>query len=329
MKIAIDAMGGDQAPSEIVKGAALAAAEYSQAELILVGQEQAIRGAMVDQLPPNISIYAAEETITSEDEPVKAVRKKKNSSMVVAGRLVKEGKADAMISAGNTGALMATGLLVVGRVPGVERPALAPMLPTLDGVGVLALDLGANMDATPEQLLQYALMGSMYRTKIDGMKQPRVGLLNVGTEDGKGNEVSKAAFSLLKEAKIHFVGNVEARDVLERNCDILICDGFVGNILLKAMEGTANTIMGMLKHEFKKSLWTKLAALIMKPGLTQFKQKLDYREHGGAPLLGVNGICMKSHGSSDANAIKNGIRQAIRAIDQNLVESFKMEFSGK
>ncbi|CRF28688.1 Phosphate acyltransferase [Mycobacterium tuberculosis] len=232
-----------------------------------------------------------------------------------------------MISAGNTGALMATGLLVVGRIPGIERPALAPMLPTTDGEGILALDLGANMDATAEQLVQYAIMGSLYRSKVHGLREPRVGLLNVGTEAMKGNEVAKTAFPLLEQAPIRFVGNVESRDVLRKPCDVVVCDGFAGNIMLKSMEGTAAVIFSALKEEFTRTWYTKLAAAIVKKGLGQFRKKLDYTEHGAAPLLGINGLVLKSHGSSNALAFKNAVRQARIALKNDLVRSISTEIS--
>lgn len=326
MRIAIDAMGGDHAPDAVVAGALQAAAEWPDTQLILVGRKDRLEPLLAG-CPSNVRLHHAEEMIGAEDEPVKAVRRKKDASMVVAGQLVRAKEADAMISAGNTGALMATGLLVVGRIKGIERPALAPMIPSMDGEGVLALDLGANMDATPEHLLQYAIMGSVYRSKVHGVAKPRVGLLNVGTEPGKGNELTKAAFPLLQEAPIHFVGNVEARDVLSGTCDVLVCDGFVGNILLKSLEGTAGAIFSALKTEFTRSLSTKLAAAVLKPGLSQFKKKLDYTEHGGAPLLGIDGLVLKSHGSSDAHAFKNAVRQARTALQNGLVEAISSEIS--
>lgn len=249
--------------------------------------------------------------------------------MVVAGRLVHDKEADAMISAGNTGALMTTGLLVVGRMEGIERPALAPIIPTMDGRGVLALDLGANMDAKPEHLAQYALMGSIYREKVAGISKPRVGLLNVGTEAKKGNELTKAAYPLLAELPINFIGNVEARDVLTGACDVLVCDGFAGNILLKSLEGTAGALFSVLKQEFTKSLKNKLAAAVLMPSLRGMKQMMDYKQHGGAPLLGLSGLVVKSHGSSDSEAIKNGVRQARLAIENRLTESISQEISGK
>ncbi|WP_214629288.1 phosphate acyltransferase PlsX [Paenibacillus agaridevorans] len=329
MRIAIDAMGGDHAPDLIVKGALEAAAEWPDTELLLVGDTAAIEPLFGGAKPDNVTIHHADDVIGPDDEPVRAVRRKKGASMVVAGTLVKEGHAEAMLSAGNTGALMATGLLVVGRMEGIERPALAPMMPTMDDKGVLALDLGANMDAKPEHLLQYAIMGSIYRAKVHGMDKPRVGLLNVGTEAMKGNEISKATFELLEKAPIHFIGNVEARDVLNRNCDVLICDGFAGNIMLKAMEGAAGTIFTSLKDAFGQSLLTKMAAAIMLPRLKQLKKKMDYKEHGGAPLLGLNGLVVKCHGSSDVVAVKNAVRQARVALQAKLIDSITAEINGK
>ncbi|MCL6457117.1 MAG: phosphate acyltransferase PlsX [Gorillibacterium sp.] len=324
MRIAIDAMGGDNAPEAVVEGALMAARAWPDTEIILVGKVSRIEALLRDK-PSNLTLVGAEDMITSHDEPVKAVRNKKDSSMVVAARLVREEKADAFISAGNSGALLASGLLIVGRVPGIDRPALAPMIPTIDGVGTLALDVGANMDVKPENLLQFALMGSIYRSKVDGMASPRVGLLNVGTEESKGNDLTKAAYPLLKEAPIHFVGNVEARDVLAGECDVLVCDGFAGNILLKTLEGTAGTMFKMLKQQFTKSTMSKLAAAVLAPGLKEFKKKLDYTETGGAPLLGLKGLVLKSHGSSNALAIMNAVRQARTALSNKLVESISAE----
>ncbi|CAM2899373.1 phosphate acyltransferase PlsX [Paenibacillus sediminis] len=328
MRIAIDAMGGDHAPKSNVEGALAAAELWKDTEIVLVGDQNQLE-PLIDNKPANVTIHHASEVIEGEDEPVKSVRRKKDASMVVAGRMVEEGKADAMISAGNTGALMTTGLLVVGRMEGIERPALTSMFPTVDNKGVLVLDLGANMDAKPEHLVQYALMGSLYREKLHGLDRPRVGLLNVGTEAKKGNELTKAVYPLLEEMPINFVGNVEARDVLLGVCDVLICDGFAGNILLKTLEGTAGTLFSILKQEFTSSLKNKLAAAVLMPSLRGIKEKMDYKEYGGGLLIGLKGLVVKGHGSSDATAIKNAIRQARSAIQSGLNESISKEISGK
>ncbi|NOU93473.1 phosphate acyltransferase PlsX [Paenibacillus sp. LMG 31456] len=329
MRIVIDAMGGDNAPDVVVTGALEAAKEWGDITLILVGDAAKIE-PLISQAggkPQNVEVVHAAEIIEADDEPVKAVRRKKDASMVVAGRMVHNREADAMISAGNTGALMTTGLLVVGRIKGIDRPALAPMIPSIDGKGMLALDLGANMDATAEQLLQYAIMGSIYRNKVHGIAKPRVGLLNVGTEAMKGNELTKAAYPLLEQAPIHFIGNVESRDVLRGPCDVLVCDGFAGNIMLKSVEGAASVIFSTLKTEFLRNFATKLAALVLKPGITRFRRSFDYTEHGAAPLLGINGLLLKSHGSSNATAIKNAVRQARIALQNDLVTSISTEIS--
>lgn len=329
MRIAIDAMGGDHAPDVVVAGAREAAREWKDTTIILIGDaaliEPLIRQA--GDKPSNLEVIHASEVIESDDEPVKAVRRKKDASMVVAGRMVQEKKADAMISAGNTGALMTTGLLIVGRIEGIDRPALTLTIPSIDGKGMVALDMGANMDASPEQLVQYAIMGSIYRKKVHGVVKPRVGLLNVGTEAMKGNELTKAAFPLLEQAPIHFVGNIESRDLLSGPCDVLVCDGFAGNIMLKSLEGAASTIFAALKTEFTRNLATKAAAVILRPGITKFKRQFDYSEHGAAPLLGVNGLVLKSHGSSNALAIKNAIRQARLSIQNDLLESIVKEIN--
>lgn len=328
MRIAIDAMGGDHAPDVVVEGVLEAAKTWRDVELILVGDQAKIEPLLTER-HDHVVIKHAAEVINGDDEPVRAVRRKKEASMVIAGQMVKEGHADAMISAGNTGALMATSLLVIGRIPGIARPALATMLPTIDGHGVLALDLGANMDADPNQLVQYAVMGSIYRHKAEGIASPRVALLNVGTEDMKGNELTKTTSALLQEAPINFIGNVEARDVLETNCDVLVCDGFVGNIMLKAMEGTGNAIFKIMKEEVSQSSMAKLGALFMRPNLRKIKRRMDYTEYGGALMLGVNGVCIKSHGSSNALAIKNGINMARKALQNNVVETMSLAFDDK
>lgn len=327
MRIAIDAMGGDYAPKEIVAGAIAAAKEHADIKILLVGDQHQLEPLIAEKQLSNLQIVHADEMIAADDEPVRAVRRKKNSSMVVAGRLVKDKEADAMLSAGNTGALMATGLLVVGRIAGIERPALAPLLPSMDNTGLLALDLGANMDATPEQLLQYAIMGSIYRQRVEGIKSPRVGLLNVGTEEMKGNELTKTAYEALKDSQLNFVGNIESKEILQRPCDVLVCDGFSGNIMLKSYEGAASVIFNELKTAFKQTWLTKLAAAVMLPKLKGLKKKLDPNEFGGAPLLGINGLVLKIHGSSDARAVQAAVLQAKTAVDNDLIGSITAEMN--
>ncbi|WP_408010949.1 phosphate acyltransferase PlsX [Pseudalkalibacillus sp. A8] len=318
MRIAIDAMGGDHAPEQMVLGAVKAVNQYTDLEVVLVGDENKINQYMTGS--DRISIIHTSEMISSEDEPVRAVRRKKQASMVLSAVEVKEARADACISAGNTGALMTTGLLHVGRIPGIDRPALSPTLPTLDGQGFVLLDVGSNMDAKPEHIFQYALMGSVYSEKVRGIKKPRVGLLNVGTEDGKGNELSKQTFQLLKETDlVHFVGNVESRDLLDGVADVVVCDGFSGNLVLKTIEGTAMSIFKMLKEQLMSSVRSKLAAAVLKPEFKTIKEKLDYSEYGGAALFGLRAPVIKAHGSSDANAVLNAIRQARHMVEHDMV----------
>ena len=239
--------------------------------------------------------------------------------------MVKDNEANAVISAGNTGALMTAGLLIAGRIKGIERPALAPVLPTTGKNGVLVLDVGANIDPKPENLAQYAIMGKIYAEQILGIPNPRIGLLNIGVEENKGNELTKSTYPLLKELPINFVGNVEAREVPSGVCDVLICDGFTGNMVLKLTEGLGKSIFTMLKDVFTKNLTTKFAAILLKPGLKEFKKRMDYTEVGGAPLLGVNGAFIKAHGSSDAKAIKNAIRQARLFLMNQVIEKISSE----
>lgn len=321
MRIAIDAMGGDNAPKEIVLGAIQAVEAFSNIEIILVGDENKIKEHMNEV--ERISIIHTDEVITSTDEPVRAVRRKKNASMVLAAKEVAEGRADACISAGNTGALMATGLFIVGRIEGIERPALSPTLPTIGGEGFVLLDVGANVDAKPEHLVQYALMGSIYSQKVRNIEKPRVGLLNIGTEEKKGNELTKHTYELLKKADIHFIGNVEARDLMDGAADVVVTDGFTGNMVLKTVEGTAMSIMKMLKTALMSSMKSKLAAAVLKPNLYQLKSKMDYSEYGGAGLFGLKAPVVKAHGSSDATALFNAVRQTRDMVEQNVSEKIK------
>ncbi|MED4202618.1 phosphate acyltransferase PlsX [Neobacillus mesonae] len=327
MKIAIDAMGGDNAPKEIVLGAMKAVESFADLEIILVGDENKINETLTGH--NRISVIHTTEVILGTDEPVRAVRRKKTASMVLAAQQVTDGLADACLSAGNTGALMAAGLFVVGRIEGIDRPALAPTLPTIGGEGFLLLDVGANADAKPEHLLQYAIMGSIYCQKVRGITSPRIGLLNIGTEEKKGNELTKHAFELLKSANLNFVGNVEARDLLNGVADVVVTDGFTGNMVLKTIEGTALSMFKMLKTTLMASFKSKLAAAVLKPNLMELKNTLDYSEYGGAALFGLKAPVIKAHGSSNAQAIFSAIRQTremttnqvVGLIKQNIEES--------
>ncbi|MFD2212887.1 MULTISPECIES: phosphate acyltransferase PlsX [Bacillaceae] len=319
MKLAIDAMGGDNAPQAVVEGVMKAITAFPDLEVTLIGQEDKIKTYLTDST--RISILHTDEVIEATDEPVRAVRRKKNASMVLMANEVKEGRADGCISAGNTGALMTAGLFVVGRIEGIERPALSPTLPTLNGKGFLFLDVGANVDAKPEHLLQYAIMGSIYVEKVRGVKNPRVGLLNVGTEDKKGNELTKQTYELLKQTDLNFVGNVESRDLMESVADVVVTDGFTGNIALKTIEGTALSVFSMLKSALTSNLKSKIAAGILKPQLKSIKQQMDYSEYGGAALFGLKAPVIKAHGSSDANAIYNAIRQTKDMVSYDVAET--------
>lgn len=316
MKLAIDAMGGDHAPASIVEGAMKAIAHLPDVQITLIGDEAKIREHLTDDT--RITIVHTTEMITADDEPVRAVRRKKEASLVLMANQVKEKEADACISAGNTGALMSAGLFVVGRTKGIQRPALSPTLPTIDGKGFVLLDVGANVDATPKHLLQYAIMGSIYAEKVRGIKNPTVGLLNVGTEDGKGNDLTKKAFELMEEAPVNFIGNVEARDLLAGVADVVVTDGFSGNVALKTIEGTADMMFSLLKETFMSSGKTKLAAVMMKKDLKKLKDQLDYSEYGGAGLFGLAAPVIKAHGSSNGQAIFNAIKQACHMVEHEV-----------
>ncbi|SDM02391.1 phosphate acyltransferase PlsX [Bacillus sp. OK048] len=321
MRLAIDAMGGDHAPKEIVIGAMKAVKAFSDIHITLVGDEAKIKEYLTNQ--ERISILHTTEVILGTDEPVRAVRRKKTASMVLAAQQVADGKADACISAGNTGALMAAGLFVVGRIEGIDRPALSPTLPTIGGAGFLLLDVGANVDAKAEHLLQYAIMGSIYSEKVRGVVNPRIGLLNIGTEEKKGNELTKQTFELLKTANINFVGNVEARDLLEGVADVVVTDGFTGNMVLKTVEGTAMSMFKMLKSTLMSSLKSKLAAAVLKPEFITLKNTLDYSEYGGAGLFGLKAPVIKAHGSSNGQSIFSAIRQTREMVEKDVVGLIK------
>jgi glycerol-3-phosphate acyltransferase PlsX len=324
VRIALDLHGGDHAPHAVIEGVLRAAKTWQDITYVLLTTDE----KLVPQGVSNLEVHRVSEVITAEDEPVRAVRRKKDSSIVIGCQLVKDGKVDAFISGGNTGALMAAGVFYTGRMKGVERPALAPVFPTLNGQGMLVLDVGANPEAKPEHLRQYAVMGSVYAQKVLRFSNPRVGLLNIGTEAGKGTSLMKETFALLeKETELNFVGNIEPRDLFDAPCDVLVCDGFSGNILLKSVEGAAKAIFERLKGEFTKNLFTKLAAVIMAPGLRQFKSDLDYKEHGGAPLLGLAGPVIKAHGSSDATAFFHAVRQARRFVEGQVIAQIEAELA--
>lgn len=321
MRLAIDAMGGDHAPKVIVEGAMEAIAENKKLSVTLVGDEDEIKKYLTND--ERITIIHTTEEITAEDDPIRAVRRKKDASLVLAAKEVKEKRADACISAGNTGALVVSGLFVVGRIKGIDRPALSPTLPTSNGRGFLLLDAGANVDASPHNLVQFAMMGSIYSEKVRLIKNPKVGLLNIGTEEGKGNSVTKKTYNLLKSAPINFIGNVEARDLLSGVADVVVTDGFSGNITLKAIEGAALHVMTLLKRTLTSSIKTKLAAGLIKNDLLKLKSELDYPEYGGAALFGLSASVIKSHGSSNSRAIYHTIRQACHMIENDVISTIE------
>jgi phosphate acyltransferase len=324
MIVVVDGMGGDHAPAAIV-GGCVEALKDNDAHIIITGPEELIASELnkYSYDKARIEIVDAKEVIDPNEHPVMAVRKKKNSSLSVALDLVKTGKAHAVISAGSTGAFMAGALFIVGRIKGVERPALAPVMPGKNN-SFMIIDCGANAECKPSNLLQFGIMGKIYMQSVLNISNPTVGLINIGAEEEKGNELTKATFKILKNSSLNFVGNVEPRDVSNGDVDVLVCDGFVGNTVLKMFEGVASNIFEMLKKEIMASTRTKLGGLLLKPVFNKFKKKFDYKEVGGAAFLGVNGICIKAHGSSDAKAIKNAIKQAKLFYDNNLIEKIRL-----
>ena len=317
-------MGGDNAPREIVKGSVEAVMEYGIG-IILTGDGQRLEDELKKRNAPMeyFKIIHTSQVISMEDSPVMAIRKKTDSSMGKGLELVREDPGSVLISAGSTGALVAGGLLKVGRIKGIDRPALTSVLPNRKS-GTLLIDMGANTECKPENLAQFAMMGTIYMEKVLGRSHPTVGLLNIGTEETKGNGLYKSAYKLLREMKnINFAGNVEAREVPAGAVDILVCDGFTGNIVLKYTEGLALNLFGMLKEEMMRTAMSKLGALMLKPGLRKFKKMMDYAEIGGAPLLGINGGIIKAHGSSNATAIKNAIRQGRLFSENGVLDSIK------
>jgi len=326
-KIAVDAMGSDGAPSVEVDGAVQAAAEYG-IPIILVGQEDRIRDLLakhdISGLP--IEIVHANEVITMEDAAATAARRKKDSSVHVAARLMREGAISGVVSAGNTGAVMATAKMIMGTLAVVDRPALSTVLPTQKQKPAILLDVGANVDCKPHHLEQFAIMGDVYSRAIFGIRRPRIGLLSIGEEDSKGNELTKEAFKSLKRAPINFIGNVEGRDIFKGDVDVIVCDGFTGNVALKLSEGLYEAFASMLKQELQKTLSAKVGAIFAQNAFRQFKHRLDYSEYGGAPLLGIKGITIVCHGRSNANAIKNAVRVADEFCKHNVNRVIEAEF---
>lgn len=326
--IALDAMGGDQFPKPEIEGALEAAATFG-VRVILVGREDVVykelnRHPQWKTLP--IEIKHASEQVTMEDSAGKAVRAKKDSSIRVASRLVREGLAQGLVSAGNTGAVMATAKLVQGMLPGVDRPALASAFPTLSGTPAVMIDVGANVDCSPKMLAQFAVMGNIYSRVIFKTKEPRVGLLSIGEEEHKGNALTHDALPLLKSLKhLNFIGNVEGRDVYTGEVDVIVCDGFVGNVALKVSEGLVDVVRQLLKKSLKASLARQVGAYLAQGAFNEFKKRVDYSESGGAPLLGLNGICVICHGRSNAKAIKNAIRVAKEFAEGRINERIATE----
>ena len=328
-KIAVDAMGGDNAPQAIVEGVNQALADFSDIEIQLYGDEAKIKTYL--KANDLVSIIHTDEKINSDDEPVKAIRKKKQASMVLGAQAVKDGKADAVLSAGNTGALLAAGLLVVGRIKNIDRPGLMSSLPTIDGKGFNMLDLGANAENTAHHLHQYAILGSFYAKNVRGVAHPRIGLLNNGTETTKGDPLRKETFALLAaDETLNFIGNVEARDLMNGVADVVVTDGFTGNAVLKSIEGTALGIMEQLKTSIKQAgLRAKLGALLLKNSLYDLKDSLDYSGAGGAVLFGLKAPVVKCHGSSDAKSVYYTIKQIRIMLETDVVGQLVEEFSNR
>ncbi len=324
-RIALDAMGGDFAPREVIKGAILASREYP-VDILLVGKEEVIReelAALGQKLPPALEIVDAREVVEMEDTALAPLRRKRKSSVRICANLVDEGRADAFVSAGNTGATWTSARAVMGMIEGVSRPALAAIVPSTKG-HTLLLDVGANVDAKPNHLREFAVMGHFYAQMVFGIEQPRVGLLSIGEEEGKGNELTRETYRVLKETGLNFVGNAEGRDVYNGNCDVIVCDGFIGNVVLKASEALGEFVSRTLKKEMTRSLPRKIGAMLARSAFDGLKKRMDYSEYGGAPLLGVKGGCIVCHGRSNAKAIKNAVRVAcdfaLNRIDSKIRE---------
>ena len=327
--IALDAMGSDRAPKPEVEGAIQAARRFG-IQVALVGPEEIVRAELsrhpfARSLP--ISVVHASEVIGMDDKAVQAVRAKRDSSIRVGLRLVRDGQASAFISAGNTGAAMATAKMVLGGLPGVDRPALVAIIPTAIGTVSTLLDVGANVDCKPHNLEQFAVMGDIYFRSMFGTARPRVGLLSIGEEEGKGNELTRESFQLLKQLPLNFIGNVEGRDIYNGKVDVIVADGFVGNVALKTSEGVANLVRATLKETLAATITRQVGYLLSRSAFSDFKKRLDHTEYGGAPLLGVKGACFVTHGSSNVNAIKNAIRVASEFVERNITNNIEKELA--
>jgi len=326
-KIAVDAMGSEHSPAIEVEGAVHAAAEYG-VDLVFVGQEDRIRAELArhDTSGLNLEVVHASEVVAMDESPLTAIRRKKDSSIRIAANLVRDGRVAGMVSAGNTGAVMATMKLVVGALSVVDRPALTTVLPTQKGKPAILLDVGANVDCKPIHLEQFAIMGDIYSRAIFGVRRPRVGLLSIGEEDSKGNELTKEAFKALKQAPINFLGNVEGRDIFGGEIDVIVCDGFTGNVALKLSEGVFEAFTTMLGEELRRTLSAKVGSIFAQKAFQQLKRRLDYSEYGGAPLLGLSGIGIVCHGRSNANALKNAVRVAHEFCEHKVNDSIERDF---
>ncbi len=320
IKIAVDAMGGDNAPQEIVKGAVEAVSLRKDIHIFLVGRKEAVEQELkkYTYLPEQITVVHAEEVIETAEPPVMAIRKKKQSSIVIGMNMVKQKEADAFVSAGSSGAILVGGQVIVGRIKGVERPPLAPLIPTEKGVALL-IDCGANVDARPSHLVQFARMGSIYMRHVVGIEDPKVAIVNIGAEEEKGNALVKETFPLLKECKdIHFTGSIEAREIPHGAADVIVCEAFTGNVILKLYEGVGSTFLKIVKKGMMSSLRSKIGALLIKPALKETMKSFDASAYGGAPLLGLNGLVVKTHGSSKASEVKNSIIQCVTFKEQDI-----------
>jgi glycerol-3-phosphate acyltransferase PlsX len=322
-RIALDAMGGDHAPQTNLEGARLALARHEDLFVLLVGDEAKLRPllkhhGLVGELAERVDIIQADSVVTMEDKPTSVLKDKKDSSIRVATQLVREGKADGVVSMGNTGAAMVASVMVIGTLDGVDRPCLAGVMPNIKGRPTVLLDVGANVDSKPEHVAQFALMGAVYAEEVLGVERPRIGLLSVGEEESKGNETTKAATQILREIDVNFRGNAEGRDIWNGNFDVVACDGFVGNVVLKSSEALAEGIIRGLRDSINQSLRAKIGGLLAKSAMKRFMKKLDYAEYGGAPLLGVKGVSIIGHGRSDGRAVANAIRAALRACEHRV-----------